>query len=62
MGVTTARVCDVLLAFCVLAFATWTLAYHACLVLGLGSGVALAVLAAGLVPRGAAPRAHGAQG
>jgi hypothetical protein len=53
-----ARACDALLGFCVLAFATWTLAYHACLVLGLGSGVALAVLAAGLVPCGLLAARH----
>ena len=45
-----ARACDALLVFCVLAFALWTLAYHACLVLDLGSVWALAALAAGLVP------------
>jgi hypothetical protein len=48
----TARACDALLTFCVLVLAAWTLAYHACLVLGLGSSWALAVLAAGLVPCG----------
>jgi hypothetical protein len=48
----TARSCDALLVFCMLAFALWTLAYHACLVLGLGSAWALAALAAGLVPCG----------
>ena len=54
----TARACDALLAFCVLAFAVWTLAYHACLVLGLGSGWALAALAAGLVPCGVLAARH----
>ena len=49
-GCRIAWACDALLAFGVLAFATWTLAYHACLVLGLGSGWALAALGAGLVP------------
>ena len=51
-GRRVARACDGLPAFCVLAFAAWTPAYHACLALGLGSSWALAALAAGLVPRG----------
>ncbi len=53
-----ASACDGLLAFCVLAFAVWTLAYHACLVLRLGSGWALAALAAGLVPCGVLAARH----
>jgi hypothetical protein len=52
------RACDALLAFCVLAFAVWTPAYHACLALGLGSGWALAALAAGLVPCGVLAARH----
>ena len=40
-GRATALVCDALLAFCVLGLAAWTVAYHACLVLGLGAGWAL---------------------
>ena len=53
-----ARASDTLLAFCVLAFAVWTLAYHACLVLGLGSVWALVALAAGLVPCGRLSARH----
>ena len=42
MALATTRACDALLEFCVLSLAVWTLAYHACLVLGsrlgLGAG------------------------
>src|SRR3954468_5201690 len=48
----TARVCDALLAWCVLALATWTAAYHVSLLLGLDPGWALGMLAAGLLPCG----------
>ena len=58
----TAQACDALLTFCVLAFAVWTLAYHACLLLGLGSAWALAVLAAGVVPCGLLAVRHEAGG
>src|SRR5690349_14039166 len=51
-GGRVAQACDALLTFCVLAFAWWTFAYHACVVAGLGSGWALAVFAAALVPCG----------
>jgi hypothetical protein len=46
----TARVCDAALAACVLGLGAWTLAYHACLLLRLGSGWALAGLATAVVP------------
>src|SRR4051794_24984358 len=48
----TARVCDGLLAWCVLALGTWTAAYHVCLLLGLAPGWGLGILAAGLLPCG----------
>src|SRR5688572_26889048 len=57
-----ARASDMLLAFCVLAFAVWTLAYHACLALGLGSVWGLVALAAGLVPCGRLAARHEAGG
>ena len=49
-GPATARACDVLLAWCVLALATWTVAYHACLLLDLRASWALVMLAAGSAP------------
>ena len=51
-GRATAQVCDALLAVCVLGLAAWTVAYHACLALGLPAGWALGALAAALVTSG----------
>src|SRR5215217_5648764 len=50
----TARACDVLLVWCLLALATWTVAYHACLLLGAGTAWALLALAAACAPCGVA--------
>ena len=49
-GPAAARACDGLLAWCVLALATWTLAYHACLLLDLPAAWALVALACASVP------------
>jgi len=46
----TAWACDALLAFCALALAVWTVAYHGCLLLELRAAWALGVLGAGAVP------------
>src|SRR5829696_997141 len=45
-----ARVCDAGLVLCILGLGAWTPAYHACLLLGLGTGWPLAVLAIALAP------------
>ncbi len=45
--------CDAVMDFAVLAFAAWTVAYHACLVLRLDAGWAAAGAAAALLPCGA---------
>ena len=50
MALRTTRACDALLDWCVLCLASWTLAYHACLLLGAGTGWALAALAVAVVP------------
>lgn len=50
LGRRAVRVCDGLLDVLVLAFAAWTVVYHACLVLDLGAAIALAAWAAVVVP------------
>src|SRR5687767_4322402 len=59
MALTTTRACDALLEWCVLTLAVWTLAYHACLLLGAGTGWALAALAVTVVPCGLLARGVG---
>src|SRR4051794_27248615 len=53
-GHRTAVASDVLLVWCLLALATWTVAYHACLLLGARTVWALLALAAAAAPCGLA--------
>lgn len=59
MALRTTRACDALLDWCVLALAVWTLAYHACLLLGAGTGWALGALGAAVVPCALVARGRG---
>lgn len=50
LGRGAVRACDVLLDVFVLAFAAWTVVYHACLVLDLGAAIAIAAWASVVIP------------